>query len=97
MADAADALTSSWIVERTVDLDQQCRGLTLRVVGRSIFGVDLGDRAKENLTETVRHFRDYLPKYMPLPHPSPRNRMWMRRNPWFEAELLPELKTLIAE
>jgi uracil-DNA glycosylase len=52
----------------------------------------LGDRAQMNLTETVRSFRDYLPQYLPLPHPSPRNRIWMRRNPWFEDDVLPLLK-----
>lgn len=52
----------------------------------------LGDRAFETLTETVRHFRAYGPRYFPLPHPSPRNRLWLRRNPWFEVELLPVLR-----
>ena len=56
----------------------------------------LGERARENLTKTVRHFRDYLPRYLPLPHPSPRNRIWMKRNPWFEKELLPVLKKIVA-
>ena len=56
----------------------------------------LGTQAKENLTETVRRFRDYLPNRLPLPHPSPRNGMWLRRNPWFEAELLPELRSRVS-
>ena len=56
----------------------------------------LGDRLRENLTETVRRFRDFLPEYLPLPHPSPRNRIWLKRNPWFEMELLPQLKFQIA-
>ena len=56
----------------------------------------LGERAQENLTETVRHFRDYLPQYLPLPHPSPRNGIWLRRNPWFERELLPVLREIIS-
>ena len=45
-----------------------------------------------NLTETVRAWRDYGPRVMPLPHPSPRNQIWMRRNPWFETDLLPLLR-----
>lgn len=49
-----------------------------------------------SLTERVRHWQDYGPKYFPLPHPSPRNNLWLRRNPWFEQELLPELKERIA-
>ncbi len=44
------------------------------------------------LTATVRHFTDYLPNYFPLPHPSPRNNIWFRRNPWFEDQVLPQLK-----
>ena len=52
----------------------------------------LGERGGENLTETVRRFQDYLPLYLPLPHPSPRNRLWQSRNPWFEAEVLPALQ-----
>ena len=56
----------------------------------------LGERAREKLTETVRHFRDYLSEFLPLPHPSPRNGIWLRRNPWIETEFLPTLKTQIA-
>ncbi|GMN09597.1 uracil-DNA glycosylase family protein [Croceitalea sp. MTPC9] len=50
---------------------------------------------EKNLTETVRAYRNYLPKYFPLPHPSPRNRFWLSKNPWFESEVLPELKKRI--
>lgn len=51
----------------------------------------LKDR-KKNLTETVKKFEEYLPTYFPLVHPSPRNRMWMRRNPWFEEEVIYALR-----
>ena len=44
------------------------------------------------LTETVRAWRDYWPQMVPLPHPSPRNNLWLHRNPWFAAELLPILQ-----
>ncbi|MEZ4713180.1 MAG: uracil-DNA glycosylase family protein [Caldilineaceae bacterium] len=44
------------------------------------------------LTETVRAWRDDWPHMVPLPHPSPRNNLWLRRNPWFEAEVLPVLR-----
>jgi uracil-DNA glycosylase len=47
------------------------------------------------LTELVRQWRDYWPAMLPLPHPSPRNNRWLSKNPWFTAELLPELKTRI--
>jgi len=70
-------------------------GLTL-LVGQYSQAHYLGDCAGENLTETVRHFRNYLPKCLPLPHPSPRNGIWQRRNPWFERDLLPVLKEIIA-
>ena len=50
-----------------------------------------------DLTETVRAWRDYGPAMMPLPHPSPRNNIWLRRNPWFGVELLPALKSAVRE
>jgi uracil-DNA glycosylase len=52
----------------------------------------LGDRAKKNLTETVRAWREYGPAFLPLPHPSFRNTAWLHRNPWFEDEILPYLR-----
>lgn len=55
----------------------------------------LGKRCKRNLTETVRDYHEYLPDYFPLPHPSPRNRLWMKKNPWFDAEVVPALRNII--
>ena len=52
----------------------------------------LADLGKKTLTETVRNFESYLPDFFPLVHPSPRNRLWMRKNPWFEGEILPRLR-----
>jgi uracil-DNA glycosylase len=52
----------------------------------------LGKETKKTLTETVRNYKAYLPKYLPLPHPSPRNRFWLAKNPWFDVEVLPELR-----
>ena len=52
----------------------------------------LGDRAKANMTETVRAWRDHLPHYLPMPHPSWRNTGWLKRNPWFEDEVTPYLR-----
>lgn len=52
----------------------------------------LREAAESTLTGTVRNFRAYLPRYFPLPHPSPRNNIWQARNPWFAREVLPELK-----
>lgn len=55
----------------------------------------LGERRKSNLTETVKNFREYLPKYLPLVHPSPLNHGWINRNPWFEEEVIPVLRELV--
>ncbi|ALJ05672.1 IclR family transcriptional regulator [Pseudalgibacter alginicilyticus] len=52
----------------------------------------LGKESKKTLTDTVANFQEYLPKYLPLPHPSPRNRFWLIKNPWFEVEVLPKLR-----
>jgi uracil-DNA glycosylase len=57
----------------------------------------LGEQRKATLTETVQHFKGYLPKYFPLPHPSPRNNIWQAKNPWFGQEVLPELKKRVQE
>ena len=56
----------------------------------------LGDRRKKNLTETVRHWRDYEGVFLPLPHPSPRNQIWERKNPWFGEEVIPYLREKVA-
>ena len=45
----------------------------------------------------VRNFRDYLPRYFPLPHPSWRSRVWAGRNPWFDEEVLPALRAAVRE
>ena len=55
----------------------------------------LGDKVKNNLTESVQHYEEYLPQYFLLPHPSPRNNIWQARNKWFGSDVLPELKKQI--
>lgn len=70
--------------------------LTL-LVGAYAQAYYLGDRKKKTLTETVKCFREYLPKYVPLPHPSPRNNIWLRKNPWFDQEVLPFLQKQIKQ
>jgi len=50
---------------------------------------------KSSLTETVKNYKEYLPKYFPLPHPSPRNQNWVKINPWFMEEAIPELRKRI--
>jgi uracil-DNA glycosylase len=56
----------------------------------------LADRAKKSVSETVRAWREYGPMVIPLPHPSWRNNGWLKKNPWFEAELIPFLRARIA-
>ncbi|WP_296127354.1 uracil-DNA glycosylase family protein [uncultured Anaerococcus sp.] len=55
----------------------------------------LKENFKKNLTETVRNYKAYLPKYFPLVHPSPLNNRWMAKNPFFKEEVLPELKNIV--
>lgn len=52
----------------------------------------LRDRRKDSLQETVRAWKDYLPEFIPLPHPSPRNVRWFKVNSWFEEEVVPVLR-----
>ena len=52
----------------------------------------LDEQRKENLTATVRNWKEYYPDYFVMPHPSPRNNIWLRKNTWFESEVLPVLK-----
>jgi uracil-DNA glycosylase len=70
-------------------------GLTL-LVGHYAQAWFLGEHRGRTLTDTVRAWRDYLPRYVPLPHPSPRNQLWLRSNPWFEEDVLPELRIQVA-
>jgi len=51
---------------------------------------------QKNLTETVRAWQSYGESVLPLPHPSPRNNIWLKKNAWFEAEVLPTLKARVA-
>jgi uracil-DNA glycosylase len=55
----------------------------------------LREHAKKTLAETVAHWRDYGDHIIPLPHPSWRNTGWLKRHPWFEAELVPVLRARV--
>ena len=66
-------------------------GLTL-LIGEYVQSYMLQKRRRKNLTETVRDWRQYTPLQIPLPHPSPRNNRWLKRNDWFEADVLPYLR-----
>ena len=50
-----------------------------------------------SVTETVQRWREHWPTLLPLPHPSPRNRLWLRRNPWFDEEVVPALQKRVGE
>ena len=69
--------------------------LTL-VIGQYALAYHLPGAGK-SVTQAVQGWRQHWPHTVPLPHPSPRNNLWLRRNPWFEAELLPELRGRVAE
>jgi uracil-DNA glycosylase len=70
--------------------------LTL-LVGSYAIGWKLGAGAKPSMTDTVRSWREYGPDLLPLPHPSWRNTGWLKRNPWFDAEVVPHLRSRVAE
>lgn len=68
---------------------------TTILVGQYAQKYHLGKRAKKTLTETVGAWADYGPEYFPTPHPSWRNSGWLKKNPWFETDLLPVLRKRI--
>ncbi|MFX3888199.1 uracil-DNA glycosylase family protein [Streptococcus suis] len=55
------------------------------------------EKSPRKLTERVKHADDYLPTYFPLPHPSPRNNIWQAKNPWFQAEIIPQLQNILMQ
>ncbi|QXC31753.1 uracil-DNA glycosylase family protein [Aeromonas sp. FDAARGOS 1409] len=69
--------------------------LTL-LIGQYAQAYYLREVAKGSLTETVRHWADYGPAWLPLPHPSPRNTLWLKKNPWFEQAVIPHLQQRVA-
>ena len=70
--------------------------LTL-LVGWHAIAWKLGDRARPSMTETVAGWRDYAPQVLPLPHPSWRNTGWLKRNPWFQADVVPFLRLRVQD
>jgi uracil-DNA glycosylase len=70
--------------------------LTL-LVGQYAHRRYLGSKRKTSLTQTVRAFADYGPKFLPLPHPSWRSAIWVKKNPWFEQEIIPSLRKAIRQ
>ncbi|MBG9998952.1 uracil-DNA glycosylase family protein [Pseudoalteromonas sp. NSLLW24] len=66
------------------------------VLGKYAQAYHLPETKKMPLTELVKSWREYWPNYLVLPHPSPRNNIWLKKNPWFEQDVLPELGKRIA-
>ena len=69
--------------------------LTL-LIGQYAQSYFLGDQRKKTLTDTVAAWREFAPRFFPLPHPSPRNVGWFKHNPWFDAEVVPALRDAVA-
>lgn len=69
--------------------------LTL-VIGRFAHDYQWG-ASKRSVTDVVRNWREHAPALFPLPHPSPRNNLWLRRNPWFERELVPLMRARVRQ
>lgn len=66
------------------------------LVGRYAIDYYLKETKYRNLTETVKHYQEYLPDYFPIVHPSPLNFRWQKNNPWFVSQVVPDLKRQVA-
>ena len=64
-------------------------------IGQYAIDWHLRKNKKKNLTETIKAWKEYWPECLPMPHPSPRNNIWLKKNSWFEEDVLPELKNII--
>lgn len=70
--------------------------LTL-LIGSHAQAFYLKDRLKKTMAQTVMSYNEYLPDFFPLPHPSPRNIRWFKQNEWFEKEVIPVARELVAK
>ncbi|MEZ4817526.1 MAG: uracil-DNA glycosylase family protein [Flavobacteriaceae bacterium] len=68
--------------------------LTL-LIGQYAQNYYLKNRSKKTLTETVKNYHEYLPDFLPLPHPSPRNNIWQKKNSWFKKSLVQVLQGIV--
>ena len=68
--------------------------LTL-VIGQYALDWHLKTTQKDTLTQTVQNWKEYWPTVLPLPHPRPRNNIWLKKNPWFEIDIIPKLQRKI--
>ncbi len=69
--------------------------LTL-VIGQYAHSYHFAEERKKTLTETVKNWRSFWPSRVPLPHPSPRNLRWLKKNPWFQEEVVPEIQAAVS-
>lgn len=76
-------------------LDQMKAVKLTLIIGQYAQAAYLGERKKSSLTKTVEAWRDFTPKLIPLPHPSPRNNRWLKNNPWFLDDVVPYLQKRI--
>ncbi len=67
------------------------------VIGQYTHAYHLGENREKTLTATVKKWREFAPEIFPMPHPSPRNLLWLKKNPWFELEVIPALQRRIKE
>jgi uracil-DNA glycosylase len=76
----------------------QMRAVRLTIlIGQYAQAYYLLKRKGGTLTETVKSFKSFLPDYFVLPHPSPRNNIWLSKNPWFAEQIIPRLQSYVAE
>ncbi|MFZ3409742.1 uracil-DNA glycosylase family protein [Vibrio chagasii] len=67
------------------------------LIGQYAHNYYLKERTTKTLTETVKNWQVWAPEFLPLPHPSPRNNIWLKKNPWFESEVIPYIRKHISE
>ena len=67
------------------------------LIGQYAQNYYLKEKATKTLTETVKNWQVWAPEFLPLPHPSPRNNIWLKKNPWFESEVIPYIRKHISE
>lgn len=80
------------------DIFKQLKNVELvLLVGKYAQDYYLKETKKRTLTETVLNYKEYLPKFFVLPHPSPRNNIWMKKNEWFKYEVIHELKKITSK
>ena len=66
------------------------------LIGKYAQNYYLGDRSESTLTKTVQNYKTYLPDHFVLPHPSPRNNIWLKKNSWFTNETIPHLQEYVS-